>query len=354
MHVLENLARLGVMIRLLRILPFLSVSVLLAAPVLAKEKQSVTVDNFARAETDITIRDYAARGAFAQFSHLREPTPIDQQKVVRMNRDTLYSMAVIDLAAAPATITLPEANGRYMMMQVISQDHYVDRIVHGPASSTLTQDEVGTRYAIVLIRTFVDPDSKTDVAAVHALQDAITLEQATSGTLVLPDWDTAGLDKVRSALRELGRTVPDTRLMFGTREAVSPIHHLIGAAVGWGGNPYEEAVYLGRRVDDNSGKGAYRLTLPEMPVDGFWSVSVYNSQGYFEPNELHAYSLNSVTTLPDAAGTTTIRFGACDKDTKNCLPIMQGWNYTVRLYQPHTKVLNGEWKLPEAQPFVDE
>jgi len=34
----------------------------------------------------------------------------------------------------------------------------------------------------------------------------------------------------------------------------------------------------------------------------------------------------------------------------NCLPIMKGWNYTVRLYRPRAEILNGKWKFPEAQP----
>lgn len=29
---------------------------------------------------------------------------------------------------------------------------------------------------------------------------------------------------------------------------------------------------------------------------------------------------------------------------------MSGWNYTVRLYRPRKEILDGTWKLPEAQP----
>jgi hypothetical protein len=36
--------------------------------------------------------------------------------------------------------------------------------------------------------------------------------------------------------------------------------------------------------------------------------------------------------------------------TPNCLPIMKGWNYVVRLYRPRAEILNGTWKFPEAQP----
>jgi hypothetical protein len=45
-----------------------------------------------------------------------------------------------------------------------------------------------------------------------------------------------------------------------------------------------------------------------------------------------------------------VQFGGCKPDTVNCLPIMPGWNYTVRLYRPRAEILNGSWKFPEATP----
>jgi hypothetical protein len=45
-----------------------------------------------------------------------------------------------------------------------------------------------------------------------------------------------------------------------------------------------------------------------VPVDGFWSTSVDNRAGYFEPNERHAYSVN-VTVTPNEDGTITVHFG---------------------------------------------
>jgi len=33
-----------------------------------------------------------------------------------------------------------------------------------------------------------------------------------------------------------------------------------------------------------------------------------------------------------------------------CLPIMKGWNYTVRLFRPRPEILDGRWRFPEAQP----
>ena len=46
----------------------------------------------------------------------------------------------------------------------------------------------------------------------------------------------------------------------------------------------------------------------------------------------------------------TIQFGGCDGKIPNCLPIMKGWNYTVRLYRPRAEILNGKWKFPNPEP----
>jgi hypothetical protein len=50
------------------------------------------------------------------------------------------------------------------------------------------------------------------------------------------------------------------------------------------------------------------------------------------------------------AGSITVQFGGCDGKIPNCLPIMKGWNYTVRLYRPRAEVLNGGWQFPAANP----
>jgi hypothetical protein len=86
-----------------------------------------------------------------------------------------------------------------------------------------------------------------------------------------------------------------------------------------------------------------------VPVDGFWSVSVYNAQGFFEKNAHNAYTLNNITAKREADGSVAIQFGGCDGKTPNCLPIVKGWNYIVRLYRPREAILNGSWKFPEPQ-----
>ncbi len=332
----------------------LALGALLAAygwhPAMGAEAVPVTVDNFVRAESDLYMGRTVKDGFLGKLDHRREPASLDDQTVIRLNRDTLYSAAVFDLDAGPVTITLPDAGDRFMSMQVISEDHYVPEVVYGAGSYTLDKEKVGTRYVMVGIRTLVDPTSQEDLAKVHALQDAIKVEQATAGSFEIPEWDQASQKKVRDALLVLGTTIPDFKGAFGTKEQVDPIRHLVGAAMGWGGNPEKDATYLNVTPADNDGTTVYRLAVKDVPVDGFWSVSLYNAEGYYEKNPYGAYSVNSITGQKSGDGSVEIQFGGCDGKIPNCLPVMKGWNYTVRLYRPREEILDGKWTFPQPQP----
>lgn len=321
-----------------------------AVAVGAATPERVTVDTFARAETDNYFAKFAKAGALGAFVHEREVVSVDKQTVVRMNRDTLYSEALFDLDAGPVTITLPAANNRFMALQVIDQDHYTPHVVYAPSTLTLRREEIGTRYVAALVRTFLDPNDPADVEAAHALQDAIAIEQSAKGSFDAPSWDPASLGAIRGALNALAAANGglDARRMFGRKEAVDPIQHLIGTAAGWGGNPYETAMYTGVVPPQNDGKTPYRLTVKDVPVDGFWSVSVYNAGGFFQKNAANAYAVNNVTAKPNADGSVTIHFGG-DENASNYLPITPGWNYLFRLYRPRQELIDGTWKLPEAE-----
>jgi hypothetical protein len=50
-------------------------------------------------------------------------------------------------------------------------------------------------------------------------------------------------------------------------------------------------------------------------------------------------------------GSVAIQFGGCDGKVVNCLPIMQDWNYMVRLYRPRAEILDKKWTFPQAEPM---
>jgi hypothetical protein len=117
--------------------------------------------------------------------------------------------------------------------------------------------------------------------------------------------------------------------MFGTENDTDPVRHLIGSASAWGGNPEKDALHFSLHSAVNDGATVYRLSVDEVPVDGFWSVTVYNKDGYFTPNPQDAYSLNNITAQRGTGGMITIQFGGGDAATETaCRPRRDGTTWS--------------------------
>lgn len=305
----------------------------------------VNVDNFVRAETHRMMADLQRdAGGVNRFEHNRAPAAVDKQTVIRMNRDTLYSFAVVDVSAG-VILTVPDAGERYLSVMVVNEDHYINRVLHGAGRHELTAEELGSPYVVIAVRTLVDPQDPDDLAAVAAIQDRLVLEAVSERTFVAPEYDAESLDRARTALLGLAADMTSFAASFGRKEDVDPVHHLIATAAGWGGLPDREATYVG--VSPGLPVGEYELTVgADVPVDGFWSISVYNGEGFFEPNERGAYSVNSITAVHNDDGTVTVRFGGDGDPARNSLPVTDGWNYLVRLYRPRPEILSGTWTFP--------
>jgi hypothetical protein len=313
------------------------------------KKIPVNIDNFIRAATDAEFVKYVSLvGGVNQFYHFRTAPPIDNQPTIRMNRDTFYSIAVIDISAG-ATLNLPDVGDRYMSAEVVNQDHYVNAVFSGGGAYALDAERFDTPYVMVLVRTLVDAVDLGDVAAVNKIQDAMSIEAASSKPFISPDYDEDNLSAMISQMLGMAAFAPDAQRTFGPKSDVDPVRHFLGTALGWGGLPETEAFYVG--VEPGLPVGAYKIEVPaEVPVGAFWSISLYNAAGFFEQNAFDAYSVNSVTGARNADNSVTVHLGGCEDAPVNCLPIMDGWNYTVRLYQPGPEALDGRWRFPGAQP----
>jgi hypothetical protein len=331
----------------------LGAAVILTGAANLEAAEPVTVDTFVRAESDHSIRanlaKFQALGVgIGEIVHARDPVTPESQTVIRSNQDTLYSMVVLDLSK-PVKITLPDTGGRYISLHVINQDHYMF-VETEPGTYDLDEHSVGTRFALVIIRTFVDPADPADVEKVHAIQDAITVTGGGKGPYEAPDWDEKALAAGRKALNDFAVLGFDTTYAFGRKEETRPIDHLIGAAAGWGGLPRSTAVYFVESVAKNDGVTPHAVTAKDVPVDAFWSITVYNADGYLEANDRGVNSYNNVTAKANPDGSYTIYFGSCADGRVNCIPITPGWNYTIRLYEPRKEILDGSWTFPRIEP----
>lgn len=303
----------------------------------------VTFANFVRAESDRMFAGIAGIAPVKNaWNHYLSPTPIEGQTIIRMNRDTLYSAVILDVSQG-GSITIPDAGDRYVSVMLVNQDHYIPRVLHAGGTYELTAEEVGSDYVLAAGRILVDPEDADDIAIVNALQAQFAATTVRGTPFTPTAYDEASLKATRDALLELAKGLDGLAGCFGRKEDVDPIRHLLGTASAWGGLPVEEAFYI--NVDPQLPVGDYEITVGEVPVDGFWSITLYNAEGFIEKNSTDTYSLNNITSARNDDGTITIHFGG-DLSRPNTLPIMEGWNYLVRLYRPRPEIVNGTWSFP--------
>ncbi|MFT4636329.1 MAG: hypothetical protein ACI9OI_002130 [Chitinophagales bacterium] len=304
--------------------------------------------NYVRAKTALQFDKYLARsgGKLNNFSHSRNVVGIDGQSSKRLNRDTLYSVAIVDISQG-ATLIMPEFGDRYISVQVVNQDGFTNKIYHDGGEHSLTMQEFDTPYVWILVRTLVFNSIAGDIEVANALQDQMRVDSASAKSYGHPDYDPVSFADTTALLLELGKAIKDNSGAAGTKEQVDPIKQLLLNAYGFGTLPQTESLLISVEPNLPSDK-AYTLNVKDVPVDGFWSLAMYNKNGYFEENKYSAYGFSNLTALKNADGSITLHFGG-DPDSVNYIPLTKGWNYVVRLYQPRAELLDGTWTFPEVQ-----
>ncbi|MGB1622470.1 MAG: DUF1254 domain-containing protein [Synechococcus sp.] len=311
----------------------------------------VTKANFADAETQTVFAKYIAKvaaetctgGLGTIWNDGKTADPTDRT-VIRINFDTLYSWLILDLNT-PATFTLPPTNGRYQSAMVVNAQGYV-YVEKEPGEYTLTQEDVGSRFALVAFRTGVNIQDPTDVAEAQALQAKLSVQQAKTGEFVQPNrWNLDQMLALRAAYnQERDDKGVKSESLFGRPGEITPEQNNMGVAVGIGGLPKEGAVYLFYTPTSTEPQ---TLTLRDVPNgdNAFWSLTVYDKDGFPSGD---AFNLNSAFAKRNASGDVVINFGG-DNTKENYLDIYPGWNATFRIYNPKPAYFDGSWTRPELE-----
>ena len=264
-----------------------------------------------------------------------------------MNRDTLYSFAVVDLADG-ATVTVPDSGDRYASLMVVNQDHYINQVIHDPGEYALdiarSRHRATCSWRCGCSPIPPDPD---DIAAANAVQDGLVLRAHLPSRWRCPTTTSRPFSAVHDALTQLGKTsrAPSACSAHAQTCRPRPTPHRHRDRLGR--PPRQEALYL--TVEPGLPVGEYQIVVRDVPVDAFWSISLYNAKGYFEASDQGGCSVNQFTAQKEADGSVIVHLGGCADGRPNCLHLMDGWNYTVRLYQPQPEILDGPWTFPTAE-----
>jgi len=319
----------------------------------ATNGKKVTPESYPTDETSRQILKSQSLVGVNKFAHKRQLTPTDKQPVVRMNRDTYYSMAVVDVSEG-ASITMPKIpEGKYMSVQPVTEDHRIQAMRYGSGTFELKTHTGSHLYLIIrLDATFTEEEVKEiqDQMSIEANSDKLfaTLPVNKESFIAVEEALKAKMPAVIkrdgvNALKGMFTDPLDESNQLFTKEK-----YQLGAALGWGGAQMVDNIY--ELSGNYSTERCYQLTFEDPKNTAFWSITVYDEKGFMF-NDLANYSSNTAQANED--GTYTISFG-CGEGAPNNLEIANPsgvFNIAVRHYQPSKRVLDDDYRLV---PFMKE
>ncbi len=306
--------------------------------------QKVSSETFIRAETDnMFVHMIKNAGGTNKFFHFRTPTPLDNQTVIRMNRDVLYSGGVFDAKGGLEIIFPDMPDARYASVYVIDNDHYVQEIYYKPGEYELKGN---TRFLYIIVRIQVyEANNKEEITMVNALQDKFIVKSLSNEEFPPLMWGSESLDSLRSLYNKESAKFASWEGMMGKRGEVNEETRHIAAAAAWGLLPEKDATYLNYKPKEFPEGTCLKATYSVPENDGFWSITVYGNDGYIKTENA---LLNQSNVKLNDDGTFTVHFGAKEVcgDVPNRLDAPEGWNFLFRIYRPGQSVLDGTYTLP--------
>jgi len=351
----------------------------------AFEKQVADyIKKFPYQETFKMAMDYTKGdpGKFNTWVMGAEPALVKagEDKVVRMNNDTYYKIAFVDLSRGPVLLTSKKpSKARFSSFQLMDNRNVnfrnlihpdgVFTMYHGkkPAQIQGEAIESPSRGVAVIVRVEVkDKNNAKDVADAKAVFNGIGLDGPKLDKA--PQLDLlSGFDKkvAEEALRRIDEAFtskPFRELVAGSKDVPGKVSYLslaAGTKGGWGGPVTSHSSYETIFVDKDGKKmmgknGTYTITTEEPSVDAFWSLTVYDTErgGYLHPNKENKYHINNTSAVKNKDGTVTFLFKQkCEPGDVNCLEVPAGqFDIAARYYLPGEDIRSGKWTI--AKPVL--
>jgi len=414
----------------------------------------VIMDLTRKQSTNIEPGKEFGRGPMNMFTSVREYPPGDFKGVVRVNFDTLYSIAWLDMTKEPMIVSAPNTDGRYYLLPML--DMWTDVFASpgwrttgtqagnflvtppgwsGIVPTGMTQINAPTPYVWIIGRT--KTDGPPDYDAVHKIQDGykvtplsewgksakpvevkidpnvdmktppkVQVDTMPAGKFFayaaellktnpphitdqpiiaqlkkigIEPGESFDMDKADPAIRNVLAKAPEEgqQLMAWKLPTLARVANgwsmntdtmgvygnyylkrAIIAQAGLGANLPEDAIYPINLADETGkpldGTNKYTLHFDKgdmPPANAFWSVTLYDEQGFQVPNSLNRFAVSSWMPFKyNADESLDLYFQnenpGAEKEA-NWLPApKEPFNLTMRIYAPKPEALTGKWNPP--------
>ena len=299
-----------------------------------------------------------------------------EDAIVRSNNDTLYKTAFIYLGDGPVVLRSDSPSHERFSSFQLQDDRNANyrniiapaggyTLYHGERPDTITGEavEVPSLLSAVVTRIEVkDKNDAADIAGAQAVFDGITIEGPTISEMpsvdLLSVFDERVAQEAHRRMDQCTGVVPFSKMIVGPGQEpgtdVPYLYHSAGTKEGWGGPATSHSAYEAMFTDTSGAtlegsKGDYLLVTEAPQVDGFWSLTVYDSTtGRLHPNAADRYHINNTTAVSNDDGTYTFHFKMkCEANDRNCLEVPAGpFDVIARYYLPKPAIMSGEWTIP--------
>ncbi len=305
---------------------------------------------YINAESRAFFANFLGRSGINQFFHFKSLTTADDRWVVSPNNDTIYSIAIVN-ARQGFTLNLPDVGDRFISIQIITEDHMTPFYLYGGGAYTFSSDDFETDFVAVGVRTGTDGSAEDVQTVTEALQPRYAIAGAAAED-DLPGADMETLARVRASLLSEYSKLPASFGAMQRRVAdVEDWEYFTYVTAGaWGLSADENAMYAIGGPANAEGGSCYAATFPEVPVEAFFSITVYGPEKYLMTDTNNIVSSNQgVVTNED--GSFSVAFGgeACRDLAPNYLNTPEdGWNFLLRAYRPDVEAFK-MYQMPEIK-----
>ena len=224
-----------------------------------------------------------------------------------MNRDTLYSAAVLDTSSGNASITLPEGD-LYQSVLMVDTDGYARNFIVEPGTHKVAED---TKFVWVLVRTGLEKG----IEEARRFQALATVQGMGADTYSAREYDDESLAELTRILVDEAIGEDNSDLYYGNYPGqVDETRRMRSTAAGFGGMNGTNMYKFVEAVDNNV---CMQSTFVDPHATVFFSFTLYVTDGYLmDGNTI----INSRDMVPDADDTYTVSIN-CGDDALNNISV---------------------------------
>jgi len=299
--------------------------------------------NYQEAEVARNFTKWAARGANNKLMHMTDVTPSGPAPTVRMNRDTLYSAAILDTSTGNASITLSDVD-LYQSVLMVDTDGYARGFVLEPGTHMIATD---TQFVWALVRTGLEKG----IEEARRVQALVTVQGMGGDTYSAPVFDEESLAKLTRILVDESIAEDDGDLYYGNYPGqVDETRRLRSTAAGFGGMNGTNMYKFVEAVDNNV---CMQSTFPDPNAEEFFSFTLYDTAGYLmDGNTI----INSRDMTANEDGTYTVSINCGDDAINNISAAAEvdTIGYAWRVYGASEEVENRSWDPIDSMHVVSD